>query len=94
MSVTGAEINAKTAAYIMSAFSTDGNVLIRQLFDRESCTYTYLLMDKATHDAVLIGPVIELVERDMAVVSAVGAKVKYILNTHVHADHITGSGVM
>jgi len=86
--------NGKNAAWILAATSHDNNVLIRQFFDRESCTYTYLLMDKATHEAVLIDPVLELVDRDLEALDSVGAKLLYVLNTHVHADHITGSGLL
>ena len=68
------------------------NFLFRQLFDRESCTYTYLLADEVSKDAVLIDPVIELSERDMSLVRDLGLKLKYVMNTHVHADHITGTG--
>lgn len=65
---------------------------LRQLFDRTSCTYTYLLMCLASREAVLIDPVLELVARDLEAVEGMGAKLKYVLNTHVHADHVTGSG--
>lgn len=66
---------------------------IRQLFDRATCTYTYLVMSKGpSKAAVLIDPVIEHVGRDLEVASRLGARVVSILNTHVHADHITGSG--
>ncbi|KAG7173154.1 Persulfide dioxygenase ETHE1-like, partial [Homarus americanus] len=64
------------------------------LFDRESCTYTYLLADANTKDAVLIDPVIELAERDAHLVSDLGLNLKYVMNTHVHADHITGTGLL
>merc|ERR1719259_1616232 len=66
--------------------------MLRQLFDRESCTYTYLLADKNTSEAVLIDPVIELAERDAKLVEELNLKLKYVINTHVHADHITGTG--
>merc|ERR1712179_179461 len=75
---------------LMSTMSS--NLLFRQLFDRESCTYTYLLADKVSKDAVLIDPVIELSERDASLVKDLGLKLKYVMNTHVHADHITGTG--
>merc|ERR1712179_510702 len=75
---------------LMSTMSS--NLLFRQLFDRESCTYTYLLADKVSKDAVLIDPVIELSERDASLVKELGLKLKYVMNTHVHADHITGTG--
>jgi len=68
------------------------NYTMRQLFDRESCTYTYLLLDNASREAVLIDPVIELAERDAKLISELGLKLKYVVNTHVHADHITGTG--
>ena len=68
------------------------NYLFRQLFDRDSCTYTYLLADSLSKEAVLIDPVIELCERDVSLVKELGLKLKYVMNTHVHADHITGTG--
>ena len=66
--------------------------MFRQLFDRESCTYTYLLADSVSKEAVLIDPVIELSERDASLVKELDLKLKYVINTHVHADHITGTG--
>lgn len=74
--------------------SSQSNVVIRQLFDRESCTYTYLIGDKETKDACLIDPVIELVDRDNQELIELGFNLKYIFNTHVHADHQTGSGLL
>lgn len=67
-------------------------MIFRQLFDRESCTYTYVLGDEETKEAIIIDPVIELVERDQKVLDELSLNLKYALNTHVHADHITGSG--
>ena len=64
--------------------------LLRQLFDRQSCTYTYLLASNG--EAVLIDPVIELAERDLKIVAELGLTLRYVMNTHVHADHITGTG--
>ena len=66
--------------------------IFRQLFDSESCTYTYLLADTNTKEAVLIDPVIDNSERDAKLVAEMGLKLKYVMNTHVHADHITGTG--
>ena len=66
--------------------------IFRQLFDSESCTYTYLLADTNTKEAVLIDPVIEKAERDVQLVQDLGLSLKFVMNTHVHADHITGTG--
>jgi len=68
------------------------NFALRQLFDKESSTYTYLLMDTSTREAVLIDPVIDLAERDAKLVKELELNLKYVINTHVHADHITGTG--
>lgn len=67
-------------------------MLFRQLYDAESSTYTYLLADDETREAVIIDPVIEQVERDATLVEELGLKLLYALDTHVHADHVTGSG--
>ena len=69
-------------------------LIFRQLFDRTSCTYTYLLACPTTLEGVLIDPVDTLVERDTAIIREMGIKLKYGLNTHVHADHITGTGLL
>jgi len=69
-------------------------VIFRQLFDAQfgSSTYTYLLADPETKDAVLIDPVVELVDRDLQFVKELGLNLVYGINTHCHADHITGTG--
>lgn len=65
-------------------------MLFRQLFDYDTYTYTYLLADEKTKEAVLIDSVYEQAERDYKLVTELGLNVKYLLETHVHADHITG----
>jgi sulfur dioxygenase len=69
-------------------------ISMRQLFDDESSTYTYLLWDEETKDAVLIDPVDTQVERDLKVASDEGLNIIYGINTHAHADHITGTGIL
>jgi len=67
-------------------------MLFRQLFDQDTWTYTYLIADRNTKEAVLVDPVIEKVERDFKLLNELGLTLKYCLETHVHADHITGTG--
>jgi sulfur dioxygenase len=69
-------------------------MLFRQLFDPESSTYTYLLADEATREAVLIDPVLEQTERDVALLRELDLKLVYALDTHVHADHVTSLGAL
>ncbi|XP_076869310.1 persulfide dioxygenase ETHE1, mitochondrial isoform X2 [Brachyhypopomus gauderio] len=69
-------------------------LLFRQLFESESSTYTYLLADAETKEAVLIDPVLETVDRDFKLINELGLKLKVTANTHCHADHITGSGLL
>lgn len=70
----------------------NSRLIFQQLFEKETSTYTYLLGDSQSGEAVLIDPVIEMVERDLKLIEELGLKLKYILDTHVHADHISGSG--
>ncbi|HEY9596255.1 MAG TPA: MBL fold metallo-hydrolase [Cyanophyceae cyanobacterium] len=67
-------------------------MLFRQLYDPESSTYTYLIADEKTKQAVLVDPVIEQVERDLKLIQELGLTLRYCLETHIHADHITGTG--
>jgi sulfur dioxygenase len=69
-------------------------MLFRQLYDLDSSTYTYLLADSETRDAVLIDPVLENVERDVGLVRDLGLTLRYALDTHVHADHVTALGAL
>ncbi len=66
-------------------------MIFRQLFESESSTYTYLLADPVTKRALLIDPVIETVERDLRVIAELGLTLAATLDTHVHADHLTGA---
>lgn len=69
-------------------------MLFRQLFDPETSTYTYLLADEDTHEAVIIDPVAEQVVRDLQLIQQLGLKLLYALDTHVHADHVTGASAL
>jgi len=67
-------------------------MLFRQLFDPESSTYSYLLADEETRQAILIDPVLEHLERDVGLIADLGLTLTYVLDTHVHADHVTAAG--
>ena len=69
-------------------------MIFRQLFDPQSSTYTYLLADEDTKEAVLIDPVFEQVRRDSALIQELGLRLIATLETHVHADHVTGAWLL
>jgi len=69
-------------------------LIFRQLFDPQSSTYTYLLGDDASRAAVLIDPVFEQVRRDAALIGELDLELLATLETHVHADHVTGAWLM
>lgn len=71
---------------------TQKQLIFRQLFESESSTYTYLLADAQSKEAILIDTVREKMERDLLLLEELGLKLKYVLDTHVHADHITAAG--
>ena len=68
------------------------HVVFRQMFEKESSTYTYLIGCGRTKECVLIDPVLETVERDLECIDELGLTLTMCINTHCHADHITGSG--
>jgi glyoxylase-like metal-dependent hydrolase (beta-lactamase superfamily II) len=76
----------------MQLFFEGEKMLFRQLFDQETWTYTYLIADPETKEAVLVDPVLEQVGRDLQLIKELGLQLKYALETHVHADHVTGAG--
>ena len=63
-----------------------------QLFDPASSTYTYVLFDPISHEALIIDPVDEQIERDLAELRSRGLKLVWTVETHAHADHITSAG--
>jgi sulfur dioxygenase len=66
-------------------------MIFRQLFEPDSSTYTYLIGDTESGHAVLIDPVVETAERNLAVINELGLELAYTLETHIHADHLTGA---
>src|ERR1700745_2209512 len=69
-------------------------LVFRQLFDPPSSTYTYLLADGRSGAAVIIDPVFEQVRRDAALIEELGLRLPYALETHIHADHVTGAWLL
>lgn len=69
-------------------------LIFRQLFDPPSATYTYLLGDSGSHECILIDPVFEQVRRDAALISELGLRLTWTLESHVHADHVTGGWLL
>jgi glyoxylase-like metal-dependent hydrolase (beta-lactamase superfamily II)/rhodanese-related sulfurtransferase len=69
-------------------------LIFRQLFDPQSWTYTYLLGDDKTNEAILVDPVFEQVRRDAALINELGLKLVATAETHVHADHVTGGWML
>jgi glyoxylase-like metal-dependent hydrolase (beta-lactamase superfamily II) len=67
---------------------------VRQLYDSETSTYTYLLVDPETREAALIDPVREQLERDSKLVAELDVRLAFVLETHVHADHVTSGGTL
>jgi len=67
------------------------SLIFRPLFEKESSTYTYLLADSVTKEAVIIDAVAETQQRDIGLIEELELDLKYIIETHVHADHITSS---
>ncbi len=66
-------------------------MFLRQLFDSESSTYTYLIADPVTKRAALIDPVDCQIERDLKLIEELDFQLVYVLETHVHADHVTAA---
>ncbi len=69
-------------------------LIFRQLFDSKSSTYTYLLADGESGEAILIDPVFEQVRRDVALLNELGLTLVHVLDTHCHADHITSAWLL
>ena len=66
-------------------------MLFRQLFEPQSSAYTYLIACERTRDAALIDPVLETVERDLRLIDALRLSLRLTIETHIHADHVTGA---
>jgi glyoxylase-like metal-dependent hydrolase (beta-lactamase superfamily II) len=66
-------------------------MIFRQLFEPTASAYTYLIACQQTREAALIDPVLESVDRDLALLSELGVTLKYTIETHIHADHVTGA---
>ncbi len=80
------DFNSKIAGDPVTEF------IFYQLFEAESSTYTYIIADRESKEAAIIDPVLETVNRDLELLHELDLRLIYILDTHVHADHVTGAG--
>ena len=69
-------------------------MLFRQLFDAESCTYTYLIASRLGGEAVIVDSVLEHVDQYLRILEQLDLKLVKVVDTHTHADHITAMGAL
>src|SRR5215469_5160638 len=69
-------------------------MIFRQLFEPVSCTYSYLIASRFGGEALIIDPVLEKVDRYMQLMHELDLKLVKSVDTHLHADHITGLGAL
>jgi len=74
--------------------AAEGDAVVQQLFDPDTSTLTYVIGCRSSGEAVLIDPVLEQMDRDLATIDEMGFKLKYVINTHCHADHVTSGGAI
>jgi glyoxylase-like metal-dependent hydrolase (beta-lactamase superfamily II)/rhodanese-related sulfurtransferase len=87
-------MGAVSPSPLLQAAAGGGALLFRQLFDAPTGSFTYLLADVASGKGVLIDPVFEQHERDLSLIRELGISLVACLDTHAHADHVTGSWLM
>jgi sulfur dioxygenase len=85
---------AGASGSLLTAAAGGGSLLFRQLFDADTGTYTDLLADSRSAEGVLIDPVYEQHGRDLSLIRELGIRLVASLDTHAHADHVTGSWLM
>jgi len=78
----------------MTLTNCQNSLYVKQMFDRTSCTYTYLLVDSKSHEGVIIDAVEEQLDRDLKFIGELGIELLYIIETHVHADHVSSAGLL
>src|SRR6266581_6398047 len=69
-------------------------MIFRQLFDSTSGTYTYLLASRHGGEALIIDPVLDRVDRYLQLVRELDLRLVKAVDTHMHADHVTGLGAL
>jgi glyoxylase-like metal-dependent hydrolase (beta-lactamase superfamily II)/rhodanese-related sulfurtransferase len=85
---------AAAPALSLSAAAGGGSLLFRQLFDGDTGSFTYLLADVPSRQGVIIDTVFEQHDRDIALINELGIELVASIDTHAHADHVTGSWLM
>ena len=66
-------------------------MIFKQLFEPDSSTYSYLIACPETGECAIIDPALDTVERDLSVLQSLDLKLTYSIDTHIHADHLSGA---
>jgi len=69
-------------------------MIFRQLFDPDSSTYSYLIGDESSREALLIDSVLERTEQTLQLIQQLDLNLVLAIDTHTHADHVTGLGAL
>ena len=67
------------------------SLICKPLFEQDSSTFTYLIADSVTREAAIIDAVDSMIDRDIALIQELDLDLKFIIETHIHADHITSA---